>query len=240
VSATTDRIVPDMLSSLNAPNTRSRKRKVEEGGIGSEPVSPNGEDNNAEGDNAQDPKKMKKQKRLVKNREAAQLFRQRQKEYISNLEAKAAELTSANAVVNARLELLAAENKIMKEQLLYLRTFMKQAISLSFPQPIKQEPNPLAHQQEIFPFGENVTANNPSPAIPLLTPQNMSSFNLMPNNIANFNLMAGNNPPSGLILESLPTPQNLPQNHNNNNNGGLVDFTTPAQILPSKGLYELD
>jgi len=85
----------------------------------------------------------KKQRRLVKNREAAQLFRQRQKEYINNLELKAAELTSANTEANARVELLTSENKLMREQLVYLRNFMKQAVSYSFPHatvvPINQQ-----------------------------------------------------------------------------------------------------
>eukprot|EP01112_Ceratiomyxa_fruticulosa_P024037 TRINITY_DN950_c0_g3_i1.p1 TRINITY_DN950_c0_g3~~TRINITY_DN950_c0_g3_i1.p1 ORF type:complete len:410 (+),score=108.35 TRINITY_DN950_c0_g3_i1:246-1475(+) len=78
-------------------------------------------------------KQLKKQRRLVKNREAAQLFRQRQKEYIVNLERRAAELTQANHEASARVELLSSENKLMKEQLVYLRNFMKQAVSFSFP-----------------------------------------------------------------------------------------------------------
>eukprot|EP01113_Clastostelium_recurvatum_P020426 TRINITY_DN2421_c0_g1_i2.p1 TRINITY_DN2421_c0_g1~~TRINITY_DN2421_c0_g1_i2.p1 ORF type:complete len:381 (+),score=112.70 TRINITY_DN2421_c0_g1_i2:120-1262(+) len=81
----------------------------------------------------EDRKQLKKQRRLVKNREAAQLFRQRQKEYIVNLERRAAELTQANHEASARVELLASENKLMKEQLVYLRNFMKQAVSFSFP-----------------------------------------------------------------------------------------------------------
>jgi hypothetical protein len=100
---------------------------------------------------------MKKQRRLVKNREAAQLFRQRQKEYISNLELKAAELTTANTEANARVELLASENKLMKEQLIYLRNFMKQAVAYSFP---------LA---TTMPMGQ-VPVVSPSPASPTLSP----------------------------------------------------------------------
>lgn len=82
---------------------------------------------------ADDKKAIKKQRRLAKNREAAQLFRQRQKEYISNLENRAQQLVLLNNEANARAELVASENKLMKEQLTYLRNFMKQAVSFSMP-----------------------------------------------------------------------------------------------------------
>jgi len=76
---------------------------------------------------------MKRQRRLVKNREAAQLFRQRQKAYIQDLEKKVADLSSTNNDFRARVELLNSENKLIKEQLLYLRNFITQAVSFSFP-----------------------------------------------------------------------------------------------------------
>jgi len=81
----------------------------------------------------EDIKQEKRMKRLAKNREAAQLFRQRQKDYIATLERKANELTSANTEASARVELLSSENKLMREQLVYLRNFMRQAVSFSFP-----------------------------------------------------------------------------------------------------------
>jgi len=81
----------------------------------------------------EDERNMKRQRRLVKNREAAQLFRQRQKAYIQDLEKKVADLSSTNNDFRARVELLNSENKLIKEQLLYLRNFITQAVSFSFP-----------------------------------------------------------------------------------------------------------
>jgi hypothetical protein len=81
----------------------------------------------------EDERNMKRQRRLVKNREAAQLFRQRQKAYIQDLEKKVADLAATNNEFRARVELLNSENKLIKEQLLYLRNFITQAVSFSFP-----------------------------------------------------------------------------------------------------------
>ncbi|GAM18356.1 hypothetical protein SAMD00019534_015310 [Acytostelium subglobosum LB1] len=72
-----------------------------------------------------------KQKRLIKNREAAQLFRQRQKEYIGTLELKASTLQTSNDSAESRIELLTRENGLMRQQVDYLRTFVKQAVSSS-------------------------------------------------------------------------------------------------------------
>jgi len=128
---TIDGIVPDVTHGMNLPSeqpntiatsTSPRKRK--------------GADNDPAASNApfdEEKKLEKKQRRLLKNREAAQHFRTRQKEYIASLENRAAALTSANIEANARLDLLASENKLMKEQLVYLRSFMKQAVAFSLP-----------------------------------------------------------------------------------------------------------
>jgi len=83
--------------------------------------------------NLEEERQLKRQRRLVKNREAAQLFRQRQKAYIQDLERKVTELTSHNNDARARIELLSSENKLIKEQLLYLRNFITQAVSFTFP-----------------------------------------------------------------------------------------------------------
>jgi hypothetical protein len=118
-------VVPSMSSgSSNAKTNSKRKAEQDEVAVNVDPTREM---------TPEEKLLMKKQRRLVKNREAAQLFRQRQKEYISNLELKAAELTTANTEANARVELLASENKLMKEQLIYLRNFMKQAVAYSFP-----------------------------------------------------------------------------------------------------------
>lgn len=81
--------------------------------------------------------------RLVKNREAAQLFRQRQKAYIRDLEKKVTDLTAAINESRARVELLNSENKLIKEQLLYLRNFITQAVSFSLPKGTQPGTNPM-------------------------------------------------------------------------------------------------
>lgn len=120
-------------NAANAKGSNSRKRKfipnavkceagqVPIAGGEGQPLTPEEERN------------MKRQRRLVKNREAAQLFRQRQKAYIQDLEKKVADLSSTNNEFRARVELLNSENKLIKEQLLYLRNFITQAVSFSFP-----------------------------------------------------------------------------------------------------------
>jgi len=70
----------------------------------------------------------KRQRRLVKNREAAQQFRQRQKQYIQDLEKKIQDLATENTDCRAKVELLSAENKLIRDQLLYLRNFIGQAV----------------------------------------------------------------------------------------------------------------
>jgi len=76
----------------------------------------------------------KRQKRLVKNRQAAQLFRKRQKQYISDLENKVAEVTNKNIALMAKVDVLVTENQLVKDQLKYLRTFVVSALEQAFPQ----------------------------------------------------------------------------------------------------------
>lgn len=73
-------------------------------------------------------KSAKRQRRLLKNREAAQLFRQRQKAYIQEMEKKVAKLSAETAQYKSKLDLLSTENKMMKEQMAYLRTFLSQVM----------------------------------------------------------------------------------------------------------------
>ncbi len=70
--------------------------------------------------------------RLVKNRQAAQLFRKRQKEYIADLENKVAEVTNKNIALMAKVDVLASENKLVKDQLAFLRTFVVGALQSAF------------------------------------------------------------------------------------------------------------
>jgi len=75
----------------------------------------------------------KRQRRLVKNREAAQLFRQRQKAYIQNLEKKVNDLNFENQQHRSKVELLTTENRLLADQLTYLRSFISGVISIAFP-----------------------------------------------------------------------------------------------------------
>jgi hypothetical protein len=98
----------------------------------------------------------KRQKRLVKNRQAAQLFRKRQKQYISDLEAKVADVTNRNIGLTAKVDVLAAENKLLKDQLCYLRTFVVSALQQAFP-PNKWE----SMQQQLGDIGLEKDETNP-------------------------------------------------------------------------------
>jgi len=91
-----------------------------------------------EGDD--DELQVKRNRRLVKNREAAQLFRQRQKAYINDLEQKVEKLSTENVTLQSKVDLLSAENKLIKEQLGYLRNFISQ-VTMTFPFPYNQVRN---------------------------------------------------------------------------------------------------
>jgi len=76
----------------------------------------------------------KRQKRRVKNREAAQLFRQRQKQHIRDLEEEVRGINNKNVVLNTQIEVLKAENTMVKEQLRYLRCFITEGLKFAFPE----------------------------------------------------------------------------------------------------------
>ena len=67
---------------------------------------------------AEELKQLKKQKRLIKNRESAQLSRHRKKLHQETLESQVMNLEKEKHILNARLEQLALENAILKNQLL--------------------------------------------------------------------------------------------------------------------------
>lgn len=73
-----------------------------------------------------------REKRLLKNRKAARQFRKRQKEHIADLEKKVENLTSENSNLTSKVQLLSTENKLIREQLNYMRTFVMNALQLSF------------------------------------------------------------------------------------------------------------
>eukprot|EP00288_Rhodomonas_lens_P012043 CAMPEP_0177747772 /NCGR_PEP_ID=MMETSP0484_2-20121128/31577_1 /TAXON_ID=354590 /ORGANISM="Rhodomonas lens, Strain RHODO" /LENGTH=275 /DNA_ID=CAMNT_0019262603 /DNA_START=74 /DNA_END=897 /DNA_ORIENTATION=+ len=62
-------------------------------------------------------KLLKKQRRLVKNRESAQLSRQRKKSHMETLEAQVQQLEMERVALAARMEQLSDENKTLKKKL---------------------------------------------------------------------------------------------------------------------------
>jgi len=72
-------------------------------------------------------------RRRVKNREAAQLFRQRQKQHIHDLEEEVQSINNRNVDLNTQIEVLRAENTLVKEQLRYLRCFVTEGLRFAFP-----------------------------------------------------------------------------------------------------------
>lgn len=69
-------------------------------------------------------KAVSKLPQAVRNRIAAQEFRQRQKTYIFELEQKVDNLTRMNANVNCRLKILVRENSVLRYHLSFLRDFI--------------------------------------------------------------------------------------------------------------------
>lgn len=65
-------------------------------------------------------KEIKRQRRLIKNRESAQASRERKKIYVKGLESKVEDLTNKNASLSSKLEQLEEENRRLKERLSYL------------------------------------------------------------------------------------------------------------------------
>jgi len=100
--------------------------------------------------------KMKRQRRLLKNREAAQQFRQRQKEYIQNLERKVTELNTHVGETHKHIELLSTENRLLRDQLVYLYNVMRQNLTLS--------PTSPSGSSSSFPISISPSTAPPMPA----------------------------------------------------------------------------
>jgi chromosome segregation ATPase len=64
-------------------------------------------------------KDLRRQRRLIKNRESASLSRQRRKEHMDDLEVQVAGLNAENDQLKARVEQLSAENVALRERLHY-------------------------------------------------------------------------------------------------------------------------
>lgn len=67
--------------------------------------------------NVEEDKEVKRQRRLVKNRESAQASRERKKLYVKGLEARVEELATKNSDLNAKLQAMEEENKRLRERL---------------------------------------------------------------------------------------------------------------------------
>merc|ERR1712137_260083 len=70
-------------------------------------------------------KQLKKQRRLIKNRESAQLSRQKKKQYVEDLEIKVNRLTAEANNLRAQVNNLSTTNQQLEEQVNYLQTFIK-------------------------------------------------------------------------------------------------------------------
>jgi hypothetical protein len=76
-------------------------------------------------------KELKRQRRLIKNRESAQASRQRKKNYVGTLEAQVASLANENANLKERITSLATENARLKEEVSFLNDLIKKTPGLS-------------------------------------------------------------------------------------------------------------
>jgi hypothetical protein len=70
-------------------------------------------------------KELKRQKRLIKNRESAQASRQRKKSYIDELEAEIKKLKQENTLLSSQVHGLSSENKGLREELQKIQTLLK-------------------------------------------------------------------------------------------------------------------
>jgi len=71
-------------------------------------------------------RQLKRQRRLIKNRESAQLSRQRKRLYIEELEKKVTALSAENTELIKQVTLVTSENGSLKEENFQLQTFIKQ------------------------------------------------------------------------------------------------------------------
>jgi len=78
-----------------------------------------------------DERQIKRQKRLIKNRESAQLSRQRKKQYMEELERKVENLTNNNDVIMDELTSIRADKKKLEEEVTFLRNLIKHSPSMT-------------------------------------------------------------------------------------------------------------
>ena len=61
------------------------------------------------------------------------MFRKRQKDYVEDLEAQVETLQDQNKNLQSKVDLLVVENKLVREQLSYMRNFCSTAFQFAFP-----------------------------------------------------------------------------------------------------------
>ena len=71
-------------------------------------------------------KQLKRQRRLIKNRESAQLSRQKKKQYVEDLERKVQTLTAQNENLQNQVGQLSEANQQLGEQVTYLQNFIQE------------------------------------------------------------------------------------------------------------------
>ncbi|EGC37178.1 hypothetical protein DICPUDRAFT_150254 [Dictyostelium purpureum] len=158
------------------------------------------DDENEDGGNGEN----KKNRRLLKNREAAQLFRQRQKEYISSLESKASTLEASNSTALSKVSHLTEENQLMKDKVKYLKNFVKQAVSISLPMSVVNQDNINNLKNNLINLNNTNNTNN------------NNNTNNMNNNNQNIN------------INSEPMETTSPQNENIQHSNETIPIATTA------------
>lgn len=78
-----------------------------------------------------DDRQVKRQRRLIKNRESAQLSRLRKKIYIEELERKVSHLTAQNETLTRQVQAITVDKKKLADEVLYLQNIIKQSPQLA-------------------------------------------------------------------------------------------------------------
>eukprot|EP01098_Paradermamoeba_levis_P014760 TRINITY_DN71_c0_g1_i1.p1 TRINITY_DN71_c0_g1~~TRINITY_DN71_c0_g1_i1.p1 ORF type:complete len:356 (+),score=76.79 TRINITY_DN71_c0_g1_i1:189-1256(+) len=117
-------------------------------------------------------RQLKRQRRLIKNRESAQLSRQRKRLYIEELEKRVSGLSADNNDLVKQLALLTSENQTLKEEMFHLQNFIKQSpVLISSGAPAAKRPNLGNSTTSITPAVFSTTSSSlPSLTIPPLAP----------------------------------------------------------------------
>lgn len=114
-----------------APKKKAAKKQDEDSIFDDDSDEEMNDDGNLDG-------KDEKTKKLLKNREAAQQFRQRQRDHIDVLEKQVQQLIEQRAQYNSQTDALLAENKLVRSQVQYMREFLSQALAFAFSQNVSR------------------------------------------------------------------------------------------------------